>query len=197
LRVLDEGDRSKIGRKAAIEKYYINIYDHCFGKTDTNDRHVNFLPDLIAEREQRISKELERASRVSHHEANRIRERVKKTNVSDNLPVSYSDFKSKHFNMVKTLKNNTQQMLLMKMVRSAVKDSDYKHINKIFSYLLVNKEEEDLKRLTRNRIEAYSKIHSPNYERLSFKEANDPLRILFDYVKKPYDDIETLVTFID
>jgi hypothetical protein len=197
LRVLDEGDRTKIGRKAAIEKYYINIYDHCFGKTDTNDRHVNFLPDLIAEREQRISKELERASRVSQHEVNRIKERVKKTDVSDNLPVSYSDFKSKHFNMVKTLKNNTQQMLLMKMVRSAVKDSDYKHINKIFSYLLVNKEEEDLKRLTRNRIEAYSKIHSPNYERLSFKEANDPLRILFDYVKKPYDDIETLVTYSD
>jgi hypothetical protein len=197
LRVLDEGDRTKIGRKAAIEKYYINIYDHCFGKTDTNDRHVNFLPDLMAEREQRISKELERAAKVSHHEANRIKERVKKTNVSNNLPVSYSDFKSKHFNMVKTLKNNTQQMLLMKMVRSAIKDSDYKHINKIFSYLLVNKEEEDLKRLTRNRIEAYSKIHSPKYERLSFKEANDPLRILFDYVKKPYDDIETLVTLSD
>ena len=95
---------------------------------------------------------------------------------------------------MKTLKNNTQQMMLMKMVKAAIKDSDYKNINQLFTYLMVNKEEEDLRTGVRNKIEAYSKLHPPFKKLSSLKEANDPLKVLFDYVKIPQDDLDTLVS---
>lgn len=80
----------------------------------------------------------------------------------------------------------------MKMVKAAVKNNDYKHIDTLFTYLMVNKEEEDLRRGIRNKIEAYSKIHEQGKPE-NFKQANDPLNVLFNYAKKNYDDLESLV----
>lgn len=194
MRVLDEGEKSQVGRKQAIENYYVNIYDHCFGEKESKERHVEFFPDILKERSLRMKKDLERAGRVSQYQKKLVAEKYSKVNLQENIPVSYTDFKERHYNMMKTLKNNSQQMMLMKMVKSAIKDSDYKNINQLFTYLMVNKEEEDLRRGVRNKIEAYSKLHKPSQKLSSLKEANDPLRVLFTYVKKPYDDLNTLVS---
>ena len=193
LRVLDEGEKAQVNRKKAIEKYYVNVYDHCFGQKESNETQVDFFPDILKEREERLKRDIEKASRVSEYQVRLLTEKQKKVNINQNLPVSYTDFKEKHYGMMKTLKNNTQQMMLMKMIRAAVKDKDFKKIDQLFTYLMVNKEEEELRKGVRNKIEAYSKIYKSSKDLSTLKEANDPLRILFDYVKKPYDDLDTLV----
>lgn len=193
LRVLEEGERALNGKKAAIDQYYIKIFDHCFNQEDSTDRHVSFFPDLLKEREARINQEIERAGQISQYEKNKLIRKYEKSNPNKKLPVSYSDFKKKHFNMVKTLKNYTQQMMLSKMVKAAVANSDYKKVNDLFTYLLVNKEEEQLRKSLREMIDAYSKTFDHTQKVTSAQEANDPLRVLFTYLKKPHDDIDALV----
>lgn len=193
LRVLEEGERALSGKKAAIDQYYIKVFDHCFNQEDSTDRHVSFFPDLLKEREARINQEIERAGQISQYEKNRLIKKYEKSNPNKKLPVSYSDFKKKHFNMVKTLKNYTQQMMLSKMVKAAIANSDYKKVNDLFTYLLVNKEEEQLRKSLREMIDAYSKTYDHTHQVTSAEEARDPLRVLFTYLKKPHDDIDALV----
>lgn len=193
LRVLDEGERSLNGRKKAIEKYYLKVYDYCINSEDPEVKHVSFFPDLLSEREKRISTELDNAGERSAYEKQKLSERYSKVDLSKNLPVSYSDFKKKHFNLVKTIKNYTQQMMVMKMIKSSIDDCDYKKINDLFNYLLINKEEEQIRKSIREKIEKFEKFFSPKTQLPSLEESKDPLYVLFKYVKRPGDDIDTLI----
>ena len=197
LRVLDEGERAQLGKKAAIEKYYINIFDHCFNSKSENQSQVSFFPDLLKEREDRIAQEIAHAGKISAHQKAKVEEKYRNVDLSNHMPVSFSEFKKKHFNMMRTTKNNMQQMILMKMVRSAVKKSDYKNIDTLFDYLTVAKEEQELRTSARNQIEAYAKIFKPKGKFDSLKQAEDPLRVLFEYVRKPYDTVESLVSIFN
>jgi len=89
--------------------------------------------------------------------------------------------------------NYTQQMLMMKMVHSAIDNSDYDKINDLFNYLLVVKEEEQLRSAIKKRIDAFKVNYDPSVVPVSVKEANDPMRVLFDYMKTPQDTIDQLV----
>lgn len=193
FRVLDEGERAQNGKKKAIEEYYLKIYNHCFSDQNTDERTVNFFPDVIKEVDQKIQDEANRAGEVSQYEKNRVLNRYNKDKVHAKKPVSYSDFKKRHFNMVKTMKNYTQQMMLMKMVRAAIDNSDYRKVNDLFNYLLVNKEEEQMRKAIRSKIETYAKTYNPTRKVTTPAESRDPLRVLFKQVRNPNDDINTLV----
>lgn len=179
--------------KAAIEKYYLKVFDHSFSQEDSNEQHVAFFPDLLAEREKRISAELQRAAEVSEYERNRLAEKYAKIDPLKRLPVSYSDFKKRHFNLARTAKNYTQQMMVMKMVRAAIEDSDYRKVNHLFDYLLVNKEEEQIRKSIRLKIDAFERASSAGSTASAPSDARDPVRVLLKYVRRPNDDIETLV----
>ncbi len=193
LRVLDENERAQTAKIAAIQDYYIKVFDHIYNNEDKNIRKVGFLPDVLKEREERIKKEIEQASLQSEYSKKKLIEKYDKISAQKNLPMSYSDFKKKHFGLVKTLKNQTQQLMLMKMVKAAVADCDYDKINTLFDYLLVNKEEEQLRDNIRKKIDAFEKIYDPEYLPQSPQEAEHPLRVLLRYIRKPKDDIDTLV----
>lgn len=193
LRVLENGEKNNTERKRAIDEFYTKIYDYCFDPSNNNERHVAFFPDLLKERETRINQEIEAASKISEYEKNKVTAKYKKSNYERKLPVSYSDFKKKHFQMSKTVNNYTKQMMVMNLVKSAIQDSDYEKIDNLFTYLLITKEEEQLAKALRKDIENYSKYFDNNREPKSLDEAKDPLRVLFKYFRKPTDDINTLV----
>lgn len=193
LRVLDDGERSTNARRQAVNNFYLKIYDHCFNEENQDVHQVAFLPDLLKEREQRMNQEIEAAAKISEYEKRKVIEKYKMANPTLKLPMSYSDFKLKHFNMVKTVNNYTKQMIIMKMIKSAIEDSDYSKINDFFTYLLVTKEEEQVVKSIRNSIEQFEKTYDPNRQPKSYQESKDPLRVLFKYFKNPNDDIDTLV----
>ena len=193
LRVLEDGERNTDSRKNTIDNFYSKIYDYCFNEENHGDQYVAFIPDLIREREKRINQEIEAASKISAYEKEKVLSKYKTLNPNSKLPVSYSDFKNKHYNMVKTVNNYTKQMMVMKLVNAAVEEQDFRKIDNFFTYLLVTKEEEQIIKSIRANIEAYSKTFDPQRSPKSLSESKDPLRVLFKYFKKPTDDIDSLV----
>ena len=193
LRVLEDGERNTDARKNSIDEFYSKIYDYCFDEENHGDKYVAFFPDLIREREKRINQEIEAASKISTYEKEKVIAKYKNLNPNSKLPVSYSDFKNKHYNMAKTVNNYTKQMIVMKLVNAAIEEKDYRKIDNFFTYLLVTKEEEQILKSIRASIEAYSKTHDSKRRPKSVSEAQDPLRVLFKYFKKPTDDIDSLI----
>ena len=193
LRVFDESERALNGRKKAIEKYYLKVYEYCFKNEDPDEKHVGFFPDLLTEREKRINDEIQKAGEKSAYEKQKLTEKYANVDIDKHRPVSYSDFKKMHFNLVKTIKNYTQQMMVMKMVKASIDDWDYKKINDLFNYLLINKEEEQMRKSIRESIEKYERSYVPKNKVPSLEESKDPLFILFKYIKRPSDDIDTLI----
>lgn len=193
LRVLSEYENAHIANQSAIESYYIKVFDHVFDPQDSSVRKVSFLPDLLKEREARIQNEIKKAGEQSEYKKKQLIEKYSNINVNNNLPMSFTDFKKKHYNMIKMLKQTTQQMMLMKMVKAAVSENDYEKVNTLFDYLLVCKEEEQLRDKIRAKIERYADIYDSTYAPNTPGEMNHPLRLLFKYLRKPGDDIETLV----